>query len=881
MNVKRATAWFFLLCAKVAVQHPRLILAVSLLLTLAATYASTTIKINASTEGLFSPNASFIRNARNYDSIFANRGDPIVAVIDAKTPERALAAAHALEEKLRNIPLFRQVHVPGSEPYFRRAGLLFMNVEDLDVLRKQLYEGRNALAQLAHQPNLVGIAKFIELIPAGIRYNVEIPARFSDFLQELANTVELQADGHNTVASWSTLFGFGELQERGKRQVVLSYPVANKSTLSRVSTAIEAARAAAGEISADRDVRIRLTGQAALDQQELDTAFSSAFYASVLSFGLVVLTLILGIKSWRLIFMLIAVLVIGSIWTSGLAALVVPEFNLISLAFGVLFFAIGVDFGTHLGLRYIEQAPGSKPRRAITRAILGEGPAITLSVICASIGFLSFLPTDYLGLSQLGLISALGMVAAFAVTLILLPAMLAIWPPTGAALPQHKSRFSNWAHRRAVLIVGLATVGTITAGVIATRARVDVNPLNLQDPTTEAVQVYRELARDPATSPYDVNLTAPNLEAARDLAYHLRGLDGVAEVRTIESFIPHDQEQKRAAVAAINEQFKSIEGWVTRELDAAELQAGLKSLRASANSLAIAAAAANLMDLRTAAVALLIALDRFSAQQPTTASFRRLDKALANGLWPFFDQLRQSSSSLTVNDLPESLSRDWISASGVARVQVLPAAEMTQADKLEAYAGRLQTISPTATGLPILITEAASVVRQSFAEAVVITAIGLIIIIALVRRRLADVILILTPLVLASLWTIAGSALAGLSFNFANVIAIPVLLGIGVASGIHVMNRVREMGKSDTSSKRSFLDSSTPRAVLLTDANTALAFIALAVSSHRGLFSLGLLLAIATSFSLLASLIVLPAILILLERKATRQAKAENATSDS
>jgi predicted RND superfamily exporter protein len=136
-----------------------------------------------------------------------------------------------------------------------------------------------------------------------------------------------------------------------------------------------------------------------------------------------------------------------------------------------------------------------------------------------------------------------------------------------------------------------------------------------------------------------------------------------------------------------------------------------------------------------------------------------------------------------------------------------------------------------------------------------------------VRRRLADVVLILTPLVLASVWTVGGAAVLGLTFNFANVIVIPVLLGIGVASSIHVVSRAREMDAQGAAGGPGFLDSSTPRAVLLTDANTALAFATLAVSSHRGLFSLGVLLALATTLSLVASLIVLPAILTLLERR--------------
>ena len=322
---------------------------------------------------------------------------------------------------------------------------------------------------------------------------------------------------------------------------MLAYPVFDKTTVKRVAPALDAARAAALAVSSDetaRDVRIRLTGQPALDQQELDAAFSGALAASLLSFALVALTLVLGIRSWRLILILTVTLVVGSVWTSGLAAIVVGELNLISLAFGVLFFAIGVDFGTHLGLRYMEQAVGASSAQAITRSVIGEGPAITLSVLCASVGFLSFVPTEYLGLAQLGLISALGMVAAFAVTLVLLPAMLAVWPPTGAVRKHDAPRFSAWVRRRAVLIVGLAALGTLAAAVVGTRARVDLNPLNLQDPNTEAVQVYRELARDPATSPYEVNVTAPNLQSARELADRLRGVAGVALVRTVESFIP-------------------------------------------------------------------------------------------------------------------------------------------------------------------------------------------------------------------------------------------------------------------------------------------------------------------------------------------------------
>jgi hypothetical protein len=519
----------------------------------------------------------------------------------------------------------------------------------------------------------------------------------------------------------------------------------------------------------------------------------------------------------------------------------------------------------------MEQAAVASPPQAIARSVVGEGPAITLSVICASVGFLSFLPTDYLGLAQLGLISALGMIAAFAVTLMLLPAMLAVWPPRGALRRHDMSRFSAWMRRRALLIVTLAALGTLAAAMLGTRARVDANPLNLQDPNTEAVQLYRELARDPATSPYEVNLTARNLQAARDLVRRLHGVDGVAQVRSVESLIPADQEQKRAALTAIKAQVQSIPQKTWRELAATELRDGLAKLRGSTTTLAAASGAANLPSLKASAEAFSLALGEFTALPPSRV--QGLNRALASGLPTLFDELRQTAVSVTLDDLPAQLRRDWLSPDGIARVQVLPAPEATEGDNLAAFAARVQAVVPTATGVPILITEAAKVVRTSFAQAIVVTAVALVVIITIVRRRFADVVLILTPLVLASLWTVAGAAVLGLTFNFANVI-VPVLLGVGVASSIHVVSRARETREPGAIG---FLDSSTPRAVLVTDANTALAFATLAVSSHRGLFSLGVLLALATTFSLIASLIVLPAILTLLGRRAiTESSEAAN-----
>ena len=320
MSSKNASDRFFLLFARIAVGGPWVVLLACLILTVLATYASFSIVINTSTEGMFSSKVEFLRNVRAYERIFPNKGDPIVAVVDALTADRAQAPADRLAEKLSGNRHFQRVEVPGSQAYFRRAGLLFLDVKQLQNLRDQLYQARHALNVLSAQPNLFGISRFIDLITTGVKVNYDMPTwppisfrswRKPSRCRPPAARLRCRGARSSDLRGW---------KRAGKRRFVLAYPVFDKTTVKRLAPALDAARAAALAVSSDetaRDVRIRLTGQPVLDQQELDAAFSGALAASLLSFALVALTLVLGIRSWRLILILITTLVVGSVWTSG------------------------------------------------------------------------------------------------------------------------------------------------------------------------------------------------------------------------------------------------------------------------------------------------------------------------------------------------------------------------------------------------------------------------------------------------------------------------------------------------------------------------------------------------------------------------------------
>lgn len=271
------------------------------------------------------------------------------------------------------------------------------------------------------------------------------------------------------------------------------------------------------------------------------------------------------------------------------------------------------------------------------------------------------------------------------------------------------------------------------------------------------------------------------------------------------------------------------------------------------------------------------ALGRIPADDP--AKLAALDDTLTASLPGLLDRLRaglEVEQPVTVDDIPDSLRREWIASDGRARIEVQPERDISDSRDMQAFAEPIMAVAPTATGAPVTVTEAGKVVMGSFREATLLT-IGLIAVLLLaIQRSVASVLLILAPLTLGALYTLAASALLGIPFNFANVIVIPLLFGLGVASSIHMVERGLALARDLPPGRRFGLDlmlTSTPRAVLVSTLTTATAFATLALSDHRGLSSMGILLAIAILFTLICSLIVLPSLMMEWERRSRGKGK--------
>jgi hopanoid biosynthesis associated RND transporter like protein HpnN len=810
------------------------------------------LRIDTSTTEMISPDVPFRRDQKNFSAAFPAFRDPVVAVIEGRNPERVEWAARALAEALRTSDQFSAVDYPAGEPFFARHALLYLPLDDLAALSEQLAEAQPLLAALAQDPSLRGLADFLALALEHQAAGAEGSPQLDRMLDSMAQVVEAQLAGRFEELSWRRALEATEGVSR-TRALVVTQPRLDFGSMAPAAAPIAALRAEAADlgITAEEGLRLSLTGAAVLDTEELQSVGSGALLASILSTLAVAALLVWGLRSLRLIAATMITLIVGLILTACFATLSIGRLNLMSVTFAVLFVGLGIDFGIHLALRFQEALAGKVDKRAALRAAAaGVGGPLSLSALCAGCGFLAFVPTDYRGLAELGIIAAAGMAIAWLLNLTLLPALLAMMTPHVRSAeirrpPRQRLHRPAWVVAIASL-AGLASLPALSA------VSFDFNPLNLKDPQSESMSTFTDLAADPATTPHVIDALAPSLEQADVLAARLEALDEVGAALTLSSFIPQAQEDKLELIDSLAFYLgpalmpsPAIEPPTAQERRQAwaELRATLEAAPAIGGGAARMAAA--------------IAT---SGLDPSDAALAELEMRLAGTLPGLLERLQQAlqAGPVRLEDLPAAVRNQWVNGRGEARILVRPAAVIDENADLEAFAAAVHSVAPDATGTPIVVVAAGQEVVGALGQASLLALASIAILLALVLRDLRDLAFVLAPLALAFLFTAASAVLLGLQLNFANVIVLPLLLGLGVSGALHVVMRWREEGGVDR-----LAATSTPRAVLFSALTTVASFGSLAVSNHRGLASMGILLTIAISWSLVCSLLILPHILAL------------------
>jgi hopanoid biosynthesis associated RND transporter like protein HpnN len=836
------------------ISHARAVVAVGLLLALGAGfYTASHFVINSDIGALLPSNLGWTKREHDFESAF-RRFQLIEVVVTAPTPELTGAATAELTQALaKEKGQFQEVANAGGAGFFARYGLLFEPKEMLEHNLGGLAQGEALISDLSNDRSLRGLVAGLEDALLGVQ-NERL--KLDDLVRPLnlaSDTLENVLAGRPASFSWRALAQGKPSEPNELRGFIDVRPTLDFSALQPGHEASETIRRIAANIAPKYQASVRLTGPVAMDDEQFGTIKENAARNGIITLAIVLFILWLALRSGRLIAAVAINIMVGLAMTAALGLFMVGAFNLISVYFAVLFVGIGIDFGIQYSVRYrSERHEIGDLRQAVMRAGFHVGKPLTLAAFATAAGFLSFLPTDYRGVSELGLIAGCGMLIAFAVTITILPALIVLFNPRGEPEALGYSSLApvdDYMNRHRIGIIAGTAVVVLGGLPLLYWLSFDSNPISLQNPKAEAIATYLELSRDPTTDVNAIEVLAPSLEQATAIASRMSKLPDVSHAVTLSTFIPDQQSEKLPIIqnvanklaGAFDPKNSSPAPTDAENVDALNEGAG-RLVEAAGDQKGPGAAAAKRLSSALTALA--------HASQPLRG------KAEEAFVWSLGAALSGLQTSLQVQpvtqqSLPPDLTRDWVTSDGRARVSIAPKGDPGDNEAMNRFASAVLAVEPDATEGPISILEAGNLVVHAFVEAGALALLSIAILLWLVLRRISDVLLTLIPLALAGVVTLEVCVLIGLQLNFANIIALPLLLGVGVAFKIYYIMAWRE-------GQTHLLQTSLTRAVIYSALTTATAFGSLCFSSHPGTSSMGKLLALSLVCTLAAAVLFQP-----------------------
>jgi len=840
-----------------------------LLTALCLQFILTHTAVSTDFNALLSDKLPFAKNQALLEQAFPRHNDTVILVIDGDTADLAEYTVHAMTAWLSRHPgVADHFSERGGSAFFRKNGLLYLSPEDLEDVAGRLAGMQPVLARLAMNTTLPGLAGLIgdALGPDGSGM-ADQRATLVRLFEAWRSAMRAVEQHRFFVFPWREIMAGDASVLAARRRMIEVTPHTDHDAIQPAAGSIESIRQAitALGLTPAHGIRIRLTGSAMLDYVQLEGAMQAAGLATLLASALILVLLFAALRNARMVLAITLTLAMSLIWTAAFALYATAPLNVISISFAVLFVGMGVDFGIQFGMHCRREAgKGRSATTAVRRATAWLGAAMTLSATAAAAGFLSFTPTAYKGLADLGVIAGAGMALALAATFTLLPALMGLMhlpvtrPLTKTTRGTPRPGLpAAWISAHARTIAGAALISAGAALIPAMHLAFDFNPLHLLDTNEPAVKTFRDLAKESGTSPYAIEILAPDQAGAEQLAASLRRRNNVARVLTLGSFVPGDQTEKLAIIHDLAMLMPPFTLQVTKAVpsSSAAIAAALTRMVHVLDEYA-RRHARNPLAPRAGALSRGIR-DFLRHSSGDTGALPALEKVLTQGL---ARQIRMLATALeaeeiNIHTLPASLTRRFLAADGPALVKVYSSLDLDDAGNMERFVRQTRLIAPNAGGDPVMMVAGGHAVALAFRQASMLAFVFVAILLAFSLRSARYCTGVLAPLLLAVLLTAAVMELLGIPLNLANVIVAPLLAGLGVSYGIYLALRQRMEGI------HGLFASATPRAVLFSALTTLCSFGSLAISGDTAMACLGITLTIALAAVLVCVLIVQPALL--------------------
>jgi uncharacterized protein len=832
---------------------------IALILAVAAGfYTARHFAINTDINTLISPDLDWRKRDNQFGDAF-DRERTILAVVEAPTPELTSVASTALAQKLSSdTKHFESVEPLGTGEFFEKNGLLFLPVAEVGRLTGQFESAAPLIEIMAGDPSLRGLTGALETGLAGVkRGQFKLDSTERPF-NLISRTVEDVLNKGSGAFSWRELVSDKPLTDSDRRAFIEFKPILDFNALEPGKDATDAIRQAARDLNlaGEYGARVRLTGPVPIANEEFATVQDGAIVNGIGTVLVVLFILWMALRSPKIIFAVFATLFIGLSITTAVGLMMVGSLNLLSVAFAVLFVGLGVDFGIQYSVRYrSERFKSNDLRAALQKAAERSAIPLSLAAMATAAGFLSFLPTDYKGVSELGKIAGVGMLVAFLSSITVLPALLRLLNPPGEKEPVGYAFLAPVDHflekHRVVIIVGTLLIAVAGLPLLYFLS-FDFNPINLRSPKVESIATFLDLRKDPNTGANAINVMTNSDADAKQIEARLEKVPEVLSVRSLNSFVPEDQLAKLKLIA---QGAKVLNPALNPDsIDATPTDAeNVEALKGSADSLRKVAGDAK----GPGAVASRRLADALSKLAESNQAMRDRTQAIfINPLKVVLNQLKNllQAQPISLKTLPSDLVNSWKTKDGLERVEALPRGDPNDNETLRKFAGAVLAAEPNAIGGPVSILKSGETVVKAFIHAG-LTALAVIsLLLWLTLRRITDVLLTLVPLLVAGAVTLEICVLIGLPLNFANIVALPLLLGVGVAFKIYYVTAWR-------TGRTNLLQSSLTRAIFFSAMTTATAFGSLWLSSHPGTASMGKLLALSLVTTLAAVLLFQPALM--------------------
>lgn len=827
-------------------------------------FALMNLGVNTQTNEMFSEELPWFQNFNEFSDEFPVLDRNVLVVIDGESAESVEQAQELLADRLTSkADQYGEVLSLETSEFFQTNGLLFQSEEELEDLGDQLAAMQPVIGRLNQQPHLAG---FFSLLVDSLENGSNDSEELNRAMARVTQAFDEAITNEPKTISWQALFTNDDsaTEETGEsdtaeifRRIIVVVPELEFEGAEPRRIVLDGIRDEAASLSLSEQfgVTTRLTGGLALEQEELATVADGIIQGAIATVLLVFVILAVTFRSGRLLTASFITLLCGLSLAAAFAAVFIGHINLISVAFIILYIGLGIDFAIHYCLRYRElMAHGESHAQALKEASSDTGSALVLCAFTSSIGFLAFVPTPFSGVAELGLIAGFGMFASLFTTLILLPALMFMMGPPRNSMVQHTpplfKTIGEFTHHHMMFVRIGVVVLAIFAIVVGMGARFDSNPLNLRDPDSESVMAYIDLLENSESPPLTLNALS-DAQDAEELVEKLLLLSEVSEVRLVTSFVPEAQQEK----LFILDDFTLLMGLpeaivldeVNLERDLAAIRQALPLLLGSAEPVENA--------LGNSIQSWLNSLD---SSGQGLESVTLISDAILHNLPVTWNRIVNgfNASEFSIEDLPDDIQRLWLTDEGRYRLEIVSAVPLLSMDEIAVFVEAVQTVTPAATGQPVMQYNAGGTVVSAFTQAISTAVICVLILLLVLLRNIRHTLAVIIPLLLATGLTAAIVALMDYPFNFANVITLPLLIGVGVDNGIHMVKRYQHSGRSDA-----IMASSTARAILFSTITTICSFGTLAFSNHPGTASMGVVLAIGMSASLLMALFVVPAIL--------------------